>query len=149
MRSIYKYSCCLVREEEFAYDVKCVNPNDVYKFLCDEINLDIQTEEYSYMLTTDAKGNIIGIHEISHGTISNTLMSPKDILKRAIINNACGIILAHNHPSGDATPSSEDIAVTRRIKEAAEILEIKLVDHLIIGDNSYVSLRKTFESSVI
>lgn len=140
MSSIFKYSCCLVQEEEFIYDVSCVDPEDVYLFLRDKIKLDKRTEEYSYMLAVDVKGNIIGVHEISHGTISNTLMSPKDILKKAIANNAYGIILAHNHPSGDSTPSFEDIKVTKHIKKAADILEVKLLDHLVLGDCSYKSL---------
>ena len=90
------------------------------------------------MLNTRSK--LIGESEISKGTINMSLVSPRELFVEALMKNAVYIILMHNHPSGDPSPSRADILVTRRVKEAGEILGIELLDHIIIGDNCYVSL---------
>ncbi len=79
---------------------------------------------------------------LSQGTVNAALVSPREIFIEALRYQAVNIILAHNHPSGDATPSREDLSLTRSVKEAGEIIGIHLIDHIIIGDSSYVSLRE-------
>lgn len=78
---------------------------------------------------------------IYRGTINSALIRAVEVFKEAVRVNATGILLAHNHPSGDPTPSPDDVAVTRRIGEIATLLEIELADHLVIGKDTWVSLR--------
>lgn len=87
----------------------------------------------------DAKFNFIGDAAISNGSTSYTYVSPKDIFRAALEKNASQMVLLHNHPSGDPSPSGDDIRVTERIRKSAQLLEIKLCDHIIIGDNCYFS----------
>ena len=97
-----------------------------------------------YLICLDIKGQAIGFHEISHGDLAATSASPREIYKRAVLNNAAGIILVHNHPSGCPVASDEDIIVTRRAIDAGKILGIKLVDHIIVAGGEqlhYVSLK--------
>jgi DNA repair protein RadC len=77
------------------------------------------------------------------GTLHSSLVHPREVFKAAILSNAAGFILAHNHPSGELTPSKDDIAVTERIKEAGDLLGIDLLDHIIVGDGKrYTSFRE-------
>ena len=90
------------------------------------------------MLNT--KSRLLGETDISKGTVNASLISPRELFIEALQKNAVGIILLHNHPSGDPTPSREDILLTRRIKEAGSLIGIELLDHIIIGNNCYASL---------
>ena len=92
------------------------------------------------MLNT--KNSIVGIQEITRGSLSASIVHPREVYKAAILHNAASIILAHNHPSGSPSPSREDIAVTERILKAGKILDIPLLDHVIIGDPRFVSLKE-------
>lgn len=76
------------------------------------------------------------------GTVNATLVSPRELFLEALKKNAVSIILLHNHPSGDPTPSQEDILLTQRVRKAGNLIGIELLDHIIIGDNRYISLRK-------
>lgn len=98
-------------------------------------------EEYMYMICMNTKNRIIGVFEISHGTVSSSIVGTREIFQKALLANAVSIILIHNHPSGDPTPSREDIEVTRRITEAGRILGVEVLDHIVIGDQ-YVSLKE-------
>jgi DNA repair protein RadC len=89
----------------------------------------------------DIKNNVIGISTISVGCLDFTICHPRELFKAAILVNAANIILAHNHPSGNPAPSSDDIATTKRFAEAGDILGIKVVDSLIIGYKSHYSLK--------
>ena len=97
-------------------------------------------QEHMKLLMLNTRSKLIGESEISKGTINMSLVSPRELFVEALMKNAVYIILMHNHPSGDPSPSRADILVTRRVKEAGEILGIELLDHIIIGDNCYVSL---------
>ncbi|MBO4620354.1 MAG: JAB domain-containing protein [Victivallales bacterium] len=102
--------------------------------------------EECYALTLDAKMRAIGTYLVSRGTAICSLIEPREIFRKAVLDCACKVIVAHNHPSGDPLPSAEDIRITRRLFMAGEILGIELVDHLIIGtspqaiSNGYSSL---------
>ncbi len=87
----------------------------------------------------DAKNTFLGDSRISIGSTSYAYVSPKDVFKRALEKNAVSIVIIHNHPSGDPSPSEDDILVTKRIREGAALLGIRLSDHIIIGDNRYFS----------
>ena len=87
------------------------------------------------------KGEVESKEIVSIGELAATNVHPREVFSPAIRKGAAGIVVVHNHPSGDPTPSTEDIAATRRLMEASRIVGIKLVDHVIIGDGNYVSLR--------
>ncbi len=90
----------------------------------------------------DVKNKIIKIAEITKGGLSSSIVHPRDVFKEAIRKNSAAIIMAHNHPSGEPTPSSEDIRISKKIAKSGTILGIELVDHIIIGDGKYVSLKE-------
>ena len=96
-------------------------------------------QEYFYCVYLDTKGNYLGKKCLFIGTINNSLVHPREIFKEAYLLSANGIICIHNHPSGDASPSKEDNLLTIKIKEIGIIHGINLIDHVIIGDNSYYS----------
>ena len=95
-----------------------------------------------WLITLDTKNNITGIFTVSTGSLNASIVHPREVFKRAVLQNAASIIICHNHPSGDPTPSQEDINTTKRIYDAGKILGIELLDHIIIGDNDYISLKE-------
>ena len=97
-------------------------------------------QEHLKLLMLNTRSRLIGESEISRGTVNMSVISPRELFIEALQKNAVYIILLHNHPSGDPMPSREDILVTQRIREGGSLLGIELLDHLIIGDNCYVSL---------
>lgn len=101
-----------------------------------------QSREILKLLLLDTKSRLIAECDLSAGTVNATLISPREIFVEAIQHNAVSIILLHNHPSGDPTPSREDLLVTRRVEEAGMLIGIELLDHIIIGSRCYVSLRE-------
>lgn len=100
-----------------------------------------EPEEYMYMLCLNNKNRVTGIFEISHGNVNSSIVGPREVFQKALLANAVSIILIHNHPSGDPSPSNEDINVTKRLTEAGDLLGVKVLDHLIIGDR-YISLKE-------
>ena len=97
-------------------------------------------QEHMKLLMLNTKARLIGETDISKGTVNASLVSPRELFIEALQKNAVSIILLHNHPSGDPTPSKEDILITKRIKEAGSLIGIELLDHIIIGNNCYISL---------
>lgn len=91
-------------------------------------------QEAFYCVYLDRKNHPLGRHLITLGTATSTLVSPKEIFRGAILSGATAIIVAHNHPSGDPSPSQADITVTRSLREAAKIIDIELLDHVVVGD---------------
>ena len=94
-----------------------------------------------YMLCLNTKLRLNGIFEVSHGNVNSSICSSREIFQKALLGNAVSIILIHNHPSGDCTPSREDIKVTEKLKEAGKIVGVEVLDHIIIGQ-SYCSLKE-------
>jgi DNA repair protein RadC len=88
----------------------------------------------------DGKNRVVGIDEVAVGTATAALVHPREVLKTVLLANGVSIILVHNHPSGDPTPSEEDVALTRRIKAAAELMGIRFLDHVVLGDGRFRSL---------
>lgn len=104
--------------------------------------LEVLDREHFVVMLLDTKHRVIGFNTVAIGTIDSALISPRETFKPALLSNASAIIVAHNHPSGDPTPSPEDIAVTRNIVEAGKILGVEVLDHLIIGEERFVSLKE-------
>ncbi len=98
-----------------------------------------QDREHMYGLFLDAKHALIGINHIAMGNMTEAFIHPREVFKCAILLNAAALILAHNHPSGDPSPSREDRLLTTRLAEAGTLLGIALLDHLIIGEDRYYS----------
>lgn len=101
------------------------------------------TKEQLLLLLLNTKSRLLGERVISVGTVNTSLISPREIFIEAIKAEAVNIILLHNHPSGEPAPSREDVLVTKRILEAGEYIGIHLLDHIIIGDQKYVSLKES------
>lgn len=115
------------------------SPDDVGELLMDEMRyLD---REHFKMILLNTKNHILALEVVSIGTLNSSTVHPREIFKSAIKRSAASIILVHNHPSGDPTPSCEDIETTKRIIEAGEIIGISVMDHLIIGDGKFISLK--------
>lgn len=98
-----------------------------------------QKQEYMKLLMLNTKGKLIGESDISKGTVNASLVSPRELFIEALEYGAVSIILLHNHPSGDPTPSQNDFSITKQVKEAGELIGIELWDHIIIGNNCYFS----------
>lgn len=102
-----------------------------------------QAEEVFTILLLNAKCRLIAVHDISRGTIDSCHVPPERIFRAALLANASKVILAHNHPSGDPTPSQEDIILTRRLIDGGKLLGIEIMDHIVIGDGNYCSFKET------
>ena len=114
------------------------SPETVARYFMEDLRH--KDKECFMMLSLDGKGALIAESLISIGTVNASLASPREVFVEAVNNRAVSIILVHNHPSGNPHPSKNDLVVTEKMKQAGELLGIKLIDHIIIGDNSYVSL---------
>lgn len=101
-----------------------------------------ELRECFYIILLNTKNTIISAEEISIGTLSSSLVHPREVFKPAVKKSAKSIILLHNHPSGDVTPSNEDIKLTLRLEQAGKLLGIEVLDHLIIGDGKYLSFKE-------
>ena len=130
------YRVMLVRESAGrSYRPKITSSDAAYRVLRPLFrNLD---REHFIVCCLDSKHNIRAVNVVSVGTLNLSLVHPREVFKPAILANAHAVILAHNHPSGDPTPSIEDMAMTERLKLAGELLEIRVLDSLVFGDSSY------------
>ena len=136
-----KYRIALVREKVLTVDYggTQIPVSTKAAAICREIVSDVDRENL-VVLTLDNKNKIIGVNVVSVGTINMTLAQPREILKLAILQNASSIIMGHNHPSGDPTPSTEDREAYHRLDDACRLLGIKLLDGIILGDEAYWSM---------
>ena len=96
-----------------------------------------EDREHFVVMMLNAKNRIIGINTVSVGNLTASLAHPREVFKPAILANAAAILVAHNHPSGDTSPSQEDIALTRKLYEGGQLLGITLLDHIIVGDQDH------------
>jgi len=122
-------------------EVKTIrSPEDAACLLMDEMrHLD---REHFKVILLDSKNSVIGVETVSIGTVNASIVHPREVLKPALVKSATSIILAHNHPTGHTSPSREDILLTRRFEKCGRILGIEIVDHIIIGDGRYESLKE-------
>lgn len=146
MKKISILNLRVVKEREVDYNtglgLKVTQPEVIFNIAIDGLQLHEQAEESFYICTLDTKNQINGIFEVSRGSLNTSIVHPREVFKRALIQNANSIICIHNHPSGDPTPSKEDISITNRLVEAGNIIGIKVLDHIIIGDNRYISFKQ-------
>lgn len=125
--------------EEVDYNdlVSLTNPKIIINYF-NKIFTDVK-QEYFYVVYLDSKNKFIDKKLIYKGILNKSLVHPRDIFKEAYLLSACNFICIHNHPSGDATPSIEDVEVTRKLKEIGILHGINLLDHIIVGNNNYYS----------
>ena len=126
----------LIREGVATYQSTVTSAQDVVRLCNDMVELD---REECRVLLLDAKHHVIGVHTVSIGSLTASIVHPREVFKAAILSNAAAIIAVHNHPSGDPTPSPEDRALTKRLHEAGTLLGISLLDHVVIGHQRHYS----------
>lgn len=119
-----------------AEKIKISNPNDIVAVLK---QYSACRQEKFILMTLDSAHQVINKHIISVGTAGKTIVHPRDVLYKAVIDNAAACIVAHNHPSGNVQPSEEDHGITKRLLEAFNIMGIQLLDHIVIGKGSHYS----------
>lgn len=134
------YTYRLVREKTAEYNYRGIvtNTDEASVRLLNEI-FDAQNlpEEHAFVIAMDAKTHVVGVFDFSHGTANASLVSPKDVLKRVLLSDAIAFVFAHNHPSGDPTPSVQDRQITKKLKASAEVMDVTMLGSLVIGDNTY------------
>ena len=123
-------------EEELNFD----SPESIARYYMEDLRHEKQ--EHMKLLLLNTKTKLIGETIISKGTVNTAIISPRELFIEALQKGPVSIILLHNHPSGDPTPSKEDIIITKQIQGAGELLGVNLLDHIIIGNNCYVSMRE-------
>ena len=121
-------------------EYRITSPQDAADLVMNEMR-DLK-KEILRVLILNTKNIVTGTVDASVGTLSSSIVHPRDIYRDAIRRSAASIILVHNHPSGDPTPSGDDINSTRRVKEAGKIIGIELLDHIIIGEGRFISLKE-------
>lgn len=129
----------IVRERRRGYGTmrRVREARDVYEAFREQFEqLD---REMFVVLLLDGKNRALGFNTVSVGSLTAALVHPREVFKPAILANAASVVLVHNHPSGDPEPSQEDRAITERLKHAGDLLGIKVLDHVVIGDGTYWS----------
>jgi DNA repair protein RadC len=114
-------------------------PEDVYKIVGPEMQA--LKQECVKVLLLDARNRLIKVETVSLGTLNENVIHPREVFRPAIENNAASIILVHNHPSGDAEPSDEDLKVTKNLAKIGSLLNINFIDHIIVGSENYKSVK--------
>ena len=135
----------LVKEKEADYEVgKMDSPEKIVQIMTNLLHLDQMAEEYCYMAALNSACRILGVFLLSKGTVNASLVSPRELYIRALLSGAVHVILCHNHPSGDPKPSSIDIRLTEKVKQAGVLLDVGLTDHVIIGggNGNYFSFKE-------
>lgn len=134
----------MIKESSIKYENRKINnPWDGFKLLRDM--LEDCDRENMVVVCLNTKNEPINIAVVSVGTLNSSLVHPREIFKTAILSNSNKILIAHNHPSGKVEPSNEDDKITKRLKEAGELLGIEVLDHLIIGDGLYFSYKENMK----
>lgn len=131
----------MVKESSFLYQTRQIlSPNDAYEMIKEQLE-GLDREQF-IIACLNTKNEPTNISVVSVGTLNKAIVHPREVFKTAILSNAASIMAFHNHPSGETTPSQQDIQLTNRLYEAGELLSIKLLDHLIIGDRTFTSLKE-------
>lgn len=135
----------LCEKSTYNTDIKFLNDSDhVANFAREILHMDKKAEEYFFIIAVNTKCVPIGVFEISHGTVNTTIAGIREIFVRLFLCGAAGFFAIHNHPSGEVTPSEQDITLTKNLVKAGNFMGIRLYDHIIIGkDHAYKSIRKT------
>ena len=126
-------------QEEVDSKARANSPRAVYQLVRWEM-ASLKKEEFRILLL-DTKCKVIGIRKISEGSLTASIVHPREVFKEAILGSAYSFIAVHNHPSGETTPSKEDVAITKRLQEVGQVMGIQLLDHVIVSSEGYTSLK--------
>ena len=140
-KSIYKYSLNRQKVSELSDGIYMSQPEKVAEFLR-AIGLASQEQEHLVALIMNTKNMVVGYYTVVIGLVDTANMHSRELYRQAIIMNATGLIMSHNHPSGHVEPSADDIRLTTAMKDAGNIIDIKLLDHIIVSETSYFSFRE-------
>lgn len=131
----------LLREYGPWYADAISSPEDVVNILREHMDIENLDRENFLVLCLNRKNRVNAIHTVSIGGLASSLVHPREVFKPAFLTSSAALILVHNHPSGDPTPSTEDITITRRLVEAGKLLGIEILDHVVIGYGRYNSMK--------
>ena len=142
MKFVPRFDIRLVRDGRVATlePVVIRHPSDTLPIL--EAELSELAYERFVALALNTKNHLTAVLPVSSGSLNASIVHPRELFQRAILSNAASIIVCHNHPSGDPTPSPEDIALTRKLVEAGQLLDIPILDHVILGYGRYTSFKE-------
>ena len=129
-----------IAKQSYGKSIRFLNPGMISDYYMEQVRH--LEEENLLLIMTDSKNQLLKEVMISKGTVNMSVASPREIFLTAVKMRAVHLILLHNHPSGDPNPSKEDYDITKRIRDAGQLLNIPLVDHIIIGDNKYISFKE-------
>jgi len=138
--SVFRVSLIKDHTLSYANASLILSPQEVYELIKEHLQ-DSDREQF-IALFLDSRSAVIGMNTVSVGTLTESLVHPREVFKGAILANAASIIVAHNHPSGEALASEADMSVTTKLKEAGRILGIPIEDHVIVGEVGYFSFRQ-------
>lgn len=137
---IYKTSIKLVRETTTQYNnINIKNIADIIKLIDNIEDIKNNDVENVYIICLNNKSVPVNYSLIAKGTINASMIDPKTIFKTILLSNASAFIMIHNHPSGDPTPSKQDYEITNILEKASKLLDIKFLDHIVIGNDNYIS----------
>ncbi len=135
------YGVRVVREPQLPFPKPAIDgPAGAVEIL--RRQLPLEDREVFVAVLMDARNQVLGINTVSIGSLTASIIHPREVFKAAILMGAANMILAHNHPSGDPSPSREDIEITRRLAKAGEILGIEVLDHLILTPTGHLSFKE-------
>jgi len=129
----------LEEHEDIRPQMTVKSPEDVVKAVKNQLKG--KRKEHFYVLSLDTRNHLLESEEVSKGSLDSSIVHPREAFKQAIANSAASVIFVHNHPSGDPTPSNDDIQLTKRLKEAGELLGIEVLDHIIVCDHTHLSMK--------
>ena len=133
------YELKIIREKREGYGARKQfrSSQDIYDTFRE--HFERSDREAFLVVLLDAKNKLLGFHVVSVGSLTSSLIHPREVFKIAILSNAAAVILVHNHPSGDPQPSAEELSITTRLCQTGEVIGIKVLDHVIMGEGRYVS----------
>ena len=132
------YVCDLTKREYRSKPHPSITgPADVFHLV--KRRLAARTQEHFLILLLNARHAVLGIETISVGTLNASIVHPREVFRAAVLGNAASLILCHNHPSGDPTPSDDDVAITRRLVQVGELHGIPILDHVVVTKKTYAS----------
>ena len=121
---------------DYISSTRFTSASQVYELFSD---LRHETKEHFIAVHLDGKNRIVCFDRVSVGSLNQSIVHPREVFKSVLLSSAAALILVHNHPTGDPTPSAEDMAITKRLCEAGDLLGIRVLDHVIVGDGQYLS----------
>lgn len=131
----------VVKEKSMLYSNRFIrSPKDSYE--CIKPFLENRDREYFIVVSLDTKNQPMSINICHIGNLNSSIVHPREVFKAAILSNACSVLIGHNHPSGIVDPSHEDKEITNRLVSAGNILGIEVLDHIIVGDDTYLSFKE-------